>query len=89
MMYRRSLTVKAEEGLHVGPCYELSRQAKHYLCNITVTTRRGKFNAKSGLQLLEAGMEPGEKVELCCEGVDAEKADAALDGFVMQYFESQ
>ncbi len=88
-MRRRILRVKTGEGLHIGPCYELSRQAKNYPCRITVKTRRGIFNAKSGLQLLEAGMEPGEPAELCCDGPGEEEADAGLSSFVQRYFESE
>ncbi len=88
-MCRQLLRVKTVEGLHVGPCYELSRQAKRHPCRITVKTRRGMFDAKSGLQLLEAGMEPGERVELCFDGSGEEEAEAALECFVLRYFESE
>lgn len=87
MMRTRKLIVKEGEGFHVGPCYELSRRAKRYSCDITVWTKRGAFDAKSGLQMLEAGMMPGERVELCYDGTGAEEADEALDSFLLKYFD--
>ena len=87
MMCIRMLTVRTMEGLHVGPCYDLSRRAKCYSCSITVKTRRGVYNVKSGLQLLQAGLGPGEKAEFCFEGEKAETEREKMKIFIMQYFE--
>lgn len=75
-----------EMGLHVGPSYELSKLAKKYPCKISVKTRHGVFNVKSGLQLLQAGLEPYETAEFYYDGIGEEEADKAIEDFLQQFF---
>ena len=82
-------TIFVETGLHIGPSYELAKTAKKYPCEITVKTRHGIFNVKSGLQLLQAGLEPGEKAEFLCDGISENEADKAIEKFFLQFFENE
>lgn len=81
----KTVSMKLKKGLHVGPCYELSKWAKQYPCSISVKTRRGKFNAKSGLQLLQAGLEPDEYVEFYFNGDKETQASIDMNNHMEQF----
>lgn len=81
-MFTRRLTVSLPEGIHVGPGYAFCRLARRWPCQVTLSTRHGIYNAKSGLEVLQAGLGPGAEVELQCDGIGEEEAGQALAAFL-------
>lgn len=82
-MFVRRLKVSLPEGLHVGPGYLFCRLARRWPCRITLSTRHGTYNAKSVLELLQAGLGPGAEVELQCDGAGESEAGEILAAFLI------
>lgn len=81
-MFRQRVSVAFPEGLHVGPAYQLAKLAKAWPCQVYVSSPHGTFPAKSGMEVLRAGVGPGGQVELICEGEGEQEAGLALTAFL-------
>lgn len=73
-MVTKSLTVANPTGLHLRPAGVLAREAAAYPCKIYIRRKEDTVNAKSVLKLMKAGIKCGERIELCCDGREEERA---------------
>ena len=83
-MLKQKVTVKNQTGLHLRPAGILCRTAMLYKSHITLAYDHVVANAKSVLSVLGAGVQPGDELEITCEGVDEAEALAAM----VELFES-
>jgi phosphocarrier protein HPr len=74
-VYRRQVTVKAEQGLHIRPCTAVAQLAMKYQSRVRLCKAGGSaVDAKSILDLMTLAAEPNAVLELEVDGPDA--ADA-------------
>ncbi len=74
----RRVTVANNTGLHIRPITLVAKLASQYSARIEVVKDAQRANAKSVLELLSLGGQPGEEFVLEAEGEDAEAALEAL-----------
>lgn len=73
-VFRRSVTVKSEHGLHIRPCSQLAQLSMKYQSRVRLG-RDGKFvDAKSILELMTLGAPSGSVLDLEVDGADAAEA---------------
>lgn len=78
-MVSKTITIKNAEGLHARPATEIAKSATQYTSSIQLDVKGNKYNAKSVLNIMSAGIKSSTEVTVICEGVDEEKA---LEGLV-------
>ena len=81
-MVSQTITIKNAEGLHARPATEIAKNAIKYTSTIELDVMGNKYNAKSVLNIMSAGIKNSTQITVICDGVDEEKA---LDG-VIQIF---
>lgn len=74
----RRVTVANSTGLHIRPIMLVVKLASKYRSRIDVVKDAQRANAKSVLEMLSLGGQPGEEFLLEAEGEDAEAAVEAL-----------
>lgn len=74
----RRVTVANSTGLHIRPIMLVVKLASKYRSRIDVVKDTQRANAKSVLEMLSLGGQPGEEFLLEAEGEDAEAAVEAL-----------
>lgn len=81
-MTEKTITIQAEDGLHVRPASEFVKMAKGYESKITVTVGGKSASAKSlfKLQLLE--LVKGAELLIEAEGGDEQEAVETLSNFL-------
>jgi phosphocarrier protein HPr len=79
------LTVLNRLGLHARPSAMLVKACSRFKCEIWVGKDGERVNGKSimGLMMLAAG----SKLEISCEGVDAERAMEEIEAIVLRKFD--
>jgi phosphocarrier protein HPr len=77
-MIQRTITVTNKLGLHARASAKLSKLAGSFACEVSMTRKGRRINAKSimGVMMLAAGI--GSEVEIETEGAEEEKAMTAL-----------
>lgn len=83
-MVTKIITIKSKEGLHARPASEIAKVATQYTSTVELDVNGKKYNAKSVLNIMSAGIKNSTQITLICDGVDEEKA---LNS-VVQTFES-
>lgn len=78
-MVSRTITIKNAEGLHARPASEIVKSATQYTSSIQLDVNGNKYNAKSVLNIMSAGIKNSTEITVICDGVDEEKA---LEGLV-------
>ena len=78
-MVSRTITIKNAEGLHARPASEIVKSATQYTSSIQIDVNGNKYNAKSVLNIMSAGIKNSTEITVICDGVDEEKA---LEGVV-------
>lgn len=78
-MVSRTITIKNAEGLHARPASEIVKSATQYTSSIQLDVNGNKYNAKSVLNIMSAGIKNSTEITVICDGVDEEKA---LEGVV-------
>ena len=78
-MITQKIILKNEEGLHARPATEIVKNASKYNCDIKFDVNGIKYNAKSVLNIMSAGIKNSTEITVVCDGVDEEKA---LEGLV-------
>lgn len=81
-MVSQTITIKNAEGLHARPATEIAKNAIQYTSTVELDVMGNKYNAKSVLNIMSAGIKSSTQVKIICDGVDEEKALAG----VMQTF---
>ncbi len=82
----KELTIVNRLGLHARPAAMFVRVASRYRAEVWVQKEGENVNGKSimGLMMLAAGQ--GSKLQIRCEGPDAEKALADLEELIQSKF---
>ena len=78
-MVSKKITIKNAEGLHARPATEIAKNASKYNCDIKFDVNGIKYNAKSVLNIMSAGIKNSTEITVICDGVDEVKA---LEGLV-------
>ena len=81
-MVSQTITIKNAEGLHARPATEIAKSATHYTSTIQLDVMGNKYNAKSVLNIMSAGIKNSTQITVICDGVDEQKA---LDGVVQTF----
>lgn len=81
-MVTKTIKIKNKEGLHARPASEIAKEATQYTATIEIDINGKKYNAKSVLNIMSAGIKNSTQITLICEGVDEEKA---LNGIVQTF----
>lgn len=81
-MVTKTITIKNKEGLHARPASEIAKEATQYTATVEIDINGKKYNAKSVLNIMSAGIKNSTQITLICEGVDEEKA---LNGIVQTF----
>ncbi len=74
-------------GLHARPCAKFVKLANTFRCDVWVTKDDDRVNGKSimGLMMLAAGS--GSRLNISCEGADAEQALEAVEKLILSKFD--
>ena len=73
-MTTQEITLKNEEGLHARPATEIVKNASKYNCDIKFDVNGIKYNAKSVLNIMSAGIKNNTQIKIICDGVDEKDA---------------
>jgi phosphocarrier protein HPr len=81
-MIKRSITITNQLGLHARASAKLSKLAGSFACDVHLSRKGRRVNAKSimGVMMLAAGV--GSEVEIDTEGSDEQ---AAMDALVKMF----
>jgi len=81
-MIKRRVVVTAKTGLHARPANMLIKAAQHYNSQVEIEVEEKRFNAKSLLGVLAAGVDCGSEIEVICTGPDEEAACVAITNLI-------
>ena len=81
-MVTQTITIKSAEGLHARPATEIAKSATQYTSAIELDVNGNKYNAKSVLNIMSAGIKNSTQIKIICDGVDEQKA---LEGIVKTF----
>lgn len=84
-MVTQTITIKNAEGLHARPATEIAKSATQYTSTVELDVKGSKYNAKSVLNIMSAGIKNSTQIRIICNGVDEEKA---LEGVVKTFKEN-
>lgn len=73
-MVSKKITIKNAEGLHARPATEIAKNATQYTSSIQIDVNGNKYNAKSVLNIMSAGIKNSTEITVICDGVDEKKA---------------
>ena len=73
-MVSQTIIIKNAEGLHARPATEIAKSATKYNSTVELDVMGNKFNAKSVLNIMSAGIKNSTQIQIICDGVDEEKA---------------
>lgn len=77
-MVSKTMTIKNAEGLHARPATEIAKSATQYTSTVELDVKGNKYNAKSVLNIMSAGIKNSTQITVICDGVDEEKALAGV-----------
>ena len=77
-MVSKTIIIKNVEGLHARPATEIAKSATQYTSTIELDVKGNKYNAKSVLNIMSAGIKNSTEITVICDGVDEEKALAGI-----------
>jgi phosphocarrier protein len=85
-MIKSTLTISNKLGLHARASAKLTKLAGSFQCEVFMSRKSRRVNAKSimGVMMLAAGL--GTQVELETEGVDEQAAQDAITALVNDKF---
>ncbi|MCV2356425.1 HPr family phosphocarrier protein [Paucibacter sp. B2R-40] len=85
-MIKSTLTISNKLGLHARASAKLTKLAGSFQCEVFMSRKSRRVNAKSimGVMMLAAGM--GSEVELETEGIDEQAAQDAITALVNDKF---
>lgn len=73
-MITQEIILRNEEGLHARPATEIAKNASKYECDIKFDVKGTKYNAKSVIHIMSAGIKNKTQVKIICDGVDEKQA---------------
>lgn len=77
-MVSQTITIKNAEGLHARPATEIAKNATQYTSTVELDVMGKKYNAKSVLNIMSAGIKNSTQVKIICDGVDEKIALAGI-----------
>ena len=77
-MIKKRVVVVSRAGLHARPANMLIKTAQHYNSQVEIAVDEKRFNAKSLLGVLAAGVDCGTEIEVICTGTDETAACEAI-----------
>lgn len=88
-MYKSTVTIRIEQGLHMRPAKELVNLAKGFSSDITMCRsdfrNNTSVNLKSLFKVLSLGLTYGTTVEISAEGEDAKQALEVIERLLLGY----
>lgn len=83
----KELTIMNRLGLHARPSAMFVKTCSRFKCDVWVEKDGEQINGKSimGLMMLAAGQ--GSKLQVTCEGVDAQKALQEIEAVIQRKFD--
>ena len=87
VIVERGMTIVNELGLHARPAGEFVKLASKFESSISVSKDGMDVNGKSIMGVMTLAAERGSLLTVRAEGVDAEKAIAALERLVANGFD--
>ncbi|MBV9671315.1 MAG: HPr family phosphocarrier protein [Verrucomicrobia bacterium] len=75
----KTMCISNEGGLHARPASELVRCAMRFKSQITITANGRTCSGQSIMDIMSADIRKGAEIVVQAEGVDAEKAIAAIE----------
>ena len=88
-VYRETVTVDLENGLHLVPCSRIASVASDYTCDVHVKRDDLTVNAKTILELMTLNAECGTTLVLETRGEGADEAISRLVQLFNSRFESE
>lgn len=85
-MVTKEIVLSNDKGLHARPASLFVQTASKYKCSTTIDYKDRKYDAKSILAVLSAGILTGNSFTLIADGEDEENAINALDILVQSKF---
>lgn len=73
-MVSKKIIIKSPEGLHARPATEIVKAATKYTASVELDVNGNKYNAKSVLNIMSAGIKNNTEITLVCNGVDEKNA---------------
>lgn len=87
-MVKKEVIVKIITGLHARPAANLVKLANTFNSNITITKAAQVINAKDIWEVLNGGIDSGDKIILTCDGDDEALALDKISTFMNDEEES-
>ncbi|SUO97095.1 HPr family phosphocarrier protein [Suttonella ornithocola] len=81
-MKEQQVTLSNPAGLHARPGKELVQLAKGYECDVMLIKDGNRYNAKSLMKLLQAGLSQGDSLTVETNGSDEEQALTAIIDYI-------
>jgi len=86
-MYKISVQLKNETGLHARPASMLVKEASKYGAETVIIKEGTEYNAKSIIGVLSMGAKKGDIITIRAQGDDEKVVVEALKGLVENNFE--
>ena len=86
-MLSKEVTVKNKTGLHARPASDFVKAAGKFKSAVSIEFKEKKFNAKSIVHVLSAGISAGSTIVLSAEGEDEEQAVETLADVIDKFEE--
>ncbi|MDO4776990.1 MAG: HPr family phosphocarrier protein [Cardiobacteriaceae bacterium] len=81
-MQTTELVLNNDSGLHARPGKDFVQLAKTFESVVTVIKNGERYNGKSLMKIMQAGLSKGDTFQIETEGADEEKALAALADYI-------
>lgn len=81
-MKNAELVLANDSGLHARPGKDFVQLAKSFDSTITVIKNGERYNGKSLMKLMQAGLSKGDAFQIETDGEDEDKALAALADYI-------
>jgi catabolite repression HPr-like protein len=83
-MIEKKIVVGLAQGLHARPATEFVKAASSFTSNIKIEKGARKVEGKSILGVMSLAVAKGDEITLYADGVDAERAIAALEEILVK-----
>ncbi len=80
-MINSTVTVTAEEGLHLRPAGILAKTVRNFTSDVTINFAGKEINAKKMMAIMSAGITAGSQIEIVANGEDEAAAMAEIQAF--------
>lgn len=81
-MLSKKITIKLPSGLEARPVALLVQVASQFESSVHVACEDKKVNAKSIMGMMTLGLDSGDEVVICANGVDEEDAVGQIEAYL-------